>query len=112
MRGDFLDEVRELLYLALPDAPGVERIVEHHGEQLDGPAVARHGDMDRLSHAGVVIGPQRAALRLTHRPAADQADSRHPVFALPVTDKVAVRHPLPACEPPGLVRFAVAPGLD
>ena len=66
-----MDEIRQLLDLALADAAAIERIVEHHGEQLDGPALAVHDNVDRLSHAVVVLRTQWTALRLTQRPAAD-----------------------------------------
>src|SRR4029079_15341661 len=74
LRSDVADKGRQLFDLGLTDAAAIERVVEHHGEHMDCPALAIHNDMNDLPETRAVLRSQRPALRLTHRPAADQAD--------------------------------------
>src|SRR6266487_1328490 len=106
------NEGRQLSHLGLADAAAIERVAEHHREQLDWPAVAVHGDVNDLPVTRAVFRAQLAAPWLAHGPPADQADPRHPVLLLPVAREMVVLQSQPAGDPLGLARFTPAPGFD
>src|SRR6266487_6336838 len=112
LRSDLADQGRQLSHLGLADAAAIERVTEHHREQLDWPAVAVHGDVNNLPITRAVLRAQLAAPWLAHGPPADQADPRHPVLLLPVAREVAVRQSEPARDLRGLARFTPAPGFN
>lgn len=99
---DFLHELDQLSHLALTEGAGVQGVVEHHREQLDGPALTVDGDVHDLASAIVVFRAQCMMAGFAHRPSADQAEPRQPVFLNPVAHEVVVRQPESSGDPAGL----------
>src|SRR5439155_19490789 len=68
LRSDLADQGRQLSHLGLADAAAIERVTEHHREQLDWPAVAVHGDANDLPITRAVFRAQLAAPWLARGP--------------------------------------------
>src|SRR5580692_4940825 len=96
----------------LAQPASVERIVEHHGKQLDRTTFPGHANVYHLAESGTVLRAQWPATRLGHGPPGDETDARHPVLLLPVTNEPVMSQAQPSRDPAGLSRVALAPGLN
>ena len=93
--------------LRLWDLSLAKWVVQHHGEELDGPAVASDREGQHLSHSRIIVSSVTLDVRLCRAASGKPYNAETPISALV---RVTGEHVMSHAQPPamGLLRYVIS----